>query len=114
MNADPKPRGGPAADTKFPGFALPPGACDCHVHIYGPAARFPFAPAQRARAFNAPRDALLNGGGRYRAVALVDDDISDARLEELHHFRTRCGDTDKVAGGKPGRALWVRLSRGVV
>jgi predicted TIM-barrel fold metal-dependent hydrolase len=22
---------------------LPPGACDCHVHVFGPAARYPFA-----------------------------------------------------------------------
>ncbi len=120
MSAQPNPRGGPAPDTKIPGFTLPPGACDCHVHIYGPAARFPFAPAQRDPAFEAPRDALetmhsrlgvvrcvivhggthgadlsvtldalANGGGRYRAVALVDDDITDARLEELHHAGVR-------------------------
>lgn len=120
MNAQPAPRGGPAADTRIPDFALPRGACDCHVHIYGPAARFPFAAAQRGRAFEAPRDALetmhgtlgvdrcvivhggthgtdlsvtldalAKGGGRYRAVALVDDDITDARLEELHQAGVR-------------------------
>ena len=22
---------------------VPPGACDCHVHVFGPAARYPFA-----------------------------------------------------------------------
>ncbi len=27
-----------------PGFALPAGACDCHTHIFGPAARYPYAP----------------------------------------------------------------------
>jgi predicted TIM-barrel fold metal-dependent hydrolase len=27
--------------------ALPPGACDCHVHVFGPSARYPFA-ADRA------------------------------------------------------------------
>ena len=120
MNAQPVPRSGPAPDTRIPGFTPPPGACDCHVHIYGPAAQFPFASAQRARAFDAPRvaleamhatlgvdrcvivhggthgtdlsvtlDALANGGGRYRAVALVDDDITEARLEELHHAGVR-------------------------
>lgn len=120
MSGQPKPRGGPAPDTKVPGFVLPPGSCDCHVHIYGPAARFPFAPAQRDRAFDAPRgalesmhhtlgvdrcvivhggthgtdlsvtlDALGSGGGRYRAVALVDPDITDAMLEELHHAGVR-------------------------
>ena len=29
-----------------PGFAVPRGACDCHTHVFGPAARFPFAPAR--------------------------------------------------------------------
>jgi 2-pyrone-4,6-dicarboxylate lactonase len=27
-------------------FAPPPGACDAHCHVFGPAARFPFAPAR--------------------------------------------------------------------
>lgn len=27
-----------------PGFAVPPGACDCHVHIFGPPARYPLIP----------------------------------------------------------------------
>lgn len=25
---------------------IPPGACDCHVHVFGPAARFPFSPSR--------------------------------------------------------------------
>jgi predicted TIM-barrel fold metal-dependent hydrolase len=32
----------------------PPGACDCHVHVIGPKARFPLAPAHRYT----PKDAL--------------------------------------------------------
>lgn len=27
-----------------PSFAVPKGACDCHVHIFGPDAAFPFSP----------------------------------------------------------------------
>ena len=27
-----------------PSFDVPSGACDCHVHIFGPDARFPFSP----------------------------------------------------------------------
>ncbi|MCC6473669.1 MAG: amidohydrolase family protein [Burkholderiales bacterium] len=27
-----------------PTYRLPPGACDAHCHIYGPASRFPYAP----------------------------------------------------------------------
>ena len=120
MNAQKKPRGGPDPDTRTPRFALPSGACDCHVHIYGPAARFPFAPAQRDRAFEAPRtaleamhaklgvdrcvivhggthgtdlsvtlEALAEGSGRYRAIALVDPDITDSQLEDLHRAGVR-------------------------
>lgn len=34
-------------EVTLPRIALPPGACDSHMHIVGPAARFPFA-AQRS------------------------------------------------------------------
>ena len=109
------PRGGPDPDTKPPVFALPPGACDCHVHVFGPAAKFPFPPANAKRGFDAPKESLhamhgtigadrcviVHGGSHgtdlsvtldalatsprpMRAVALVEDDISDARLVELH------------------------------
>lgn len=109
------PRSGPDPDTKTPAFVLPKGACDCHVHVFGPAEKFPFPPANEKRAFDAPKENLhamhrtigadrcviVHGGSHgtdlsvtldalatserpMRAVALVEDDISDARLEELH------------------------------
>lgn len=31
--------------TRAPAFTPPPGACDCHMHIYGPAETYPPAPA---------------------------------------------------------------------
>jgi 2-pyrone-4,6-dicarboxylate lactonase len=34
---------GPVPDTKMPNFVAPPGACDAHCHVFGPAAKFPFA-----------------------------------------------------------------------
>jgi len=37
------------------GFIVPPGACDCHTHVFGPAARFAFAP----RRLYTPGDALV-------------------------------------------------------
>ena len=33
----------PDPNPKKPKLALPPGACDCHIHLFGPAAKFPFA-----------------------------------------------------------------------
>ncbi|MCC2594747.1 amidohydrolase family protein [Pusillimonas sp. MFBS29] len=38
---------------------LPDGACDTHTHIFGPAARFPFAPERPYTPHDAPFDALL-------------------------------------------------------
>lgn len=35
------------ASPRLPSLTLPPGACDAHVHVFGPHARFPFA-ADRA------------------------------------------------------------------
>lgn len=34
----------PIADTRKPRFKLPPGACDTHLHIYGPFDRYPLVP----------------------------------------------------------------------
>jgi predicted TIM-barrel fold metal-dependent hydrolase len=38
-----------------PGFIVPPGACDCHTHVFGPAARFGFNPQR----LYTPGDALV-------------------------------------------------------
>lgn len=37
---------GPDRATRRPAFAMPAGACDCHVHVFGPQAVFPFSPAR--------------------------------------------------------------------
>src|SRR5260221_14188082 len=34
----------PDPNTRQPKFRPPPLACDAHCHIFGPAARFPYAP----------------------------------------------------------------------
>jgi predicted TIM-barrel fold metal-dependent hydrolase len=38
-----KPCQGPDPNTRRPSFVAPPLACDAHCHVFGPAARFPFA-----------------------------------------------------------------------
>jgi predicted TIM-barrel fold metal-dependent hydrolase len=37
---------GPDRNTKRPAFRLPRGTCDCHVHIFGPQAVYPFSDAR--------------------------------------------------------------------
>ncbi len=52
-----------AADAFFarrrkPRFALPSGACDAHCHVFGPAAKFPYAPGRRYTPADAPKEML--------------------------------------------------------
>ncbi|HYM73485.1 MAG TPA: ROK family protein [Stellaceae bacterium] len=62
-----KPAAGlPAGRTVVPsqprtavGFRVPPGACDCHVHVFGTAAEFPFAAARGYTPPPADADNLL-------------------------------------------------------
>ena len=30
------------AEQTAPDFAMPPGACDCHIHLFGPTSRYPY------------------------------------------------------------------------
>ena len=42
-----------------PHFALPPGAVDAHCHVFGPGARFPFAPERKYTPCDAAKETLL-------------------------------------------------------
>ena len=42
-----------------PRFKLPPGSCDAHCHVFGPAAKFPYAPNRRYTPEDAPKEALF-------------------------------------------------------
>lgn len=93
-----------------PKLALPRNACDAHVHVFGPGARFPYrgsytpsdAPKETlfarhkflgiercvivhsaAHGFDlaATADALAAKGGAYLGVALMPVDVSDAELK---------------------------------
>jgi 2-pyrone-4,6-dicarboxylate lactonase len=42
-----------------PSLSLPAEACDAHCHIFGPAARFPFAPGRTYTPVDAPKETLF-------------------------------------------------------
>jgi 2-pyrone-4,6-dicarboxylate lactonase len=48
----------PDASPVKPTYRAPPGACDAHCHIFGPAARFPYAPTRRYTPPDAPKEVL--------------------------------------------------------
>lgn len=41
-----------------PKYLLPPGACDAHCHVFGPGARFPYAPNRSYTPPDAPKETL--------------------------------------------------------
>jgi 2-pyrone-4,6-dicarboxylate lactonase len=46
-------------DPTKPRFVPPPGAVDAHCHVFGPAAKFPFAPARKYTPVDASREQLF-------------------------------------------------------
>jgi 2-pyrone-4,6-dicarboxylate lactonase len=46
------------AERRKPRFKLPPGATDAHCHVFGPAAKFPYAPGRRYTPADAPKEML--------------------------------------------------------
>jgi 2-pyrone-4,6-dicarboxylate lactonase len=49
----------PDVNPVTPTYVAPAGACDSHCHIFGPAARFPYAPARRYTPPDAPKERLM-------------------------------------------------------
>jgi 2-pyrone-4,6-dicarboxylate lactonase len=47
------------ADPSRPRFKLPPGSVDAHCHVFGPAAKFPFAPERKYTPCDASKDELF-------------------------------------------------------
>ncbi len=47
------------ANPKKPDFALPEGAVDAHCHVFGPEAKFPFAPERKYTPCDAGKDKLF-------------------------------------------------------
>jgi predicted TIM-barrel fold metal-dependent hydrolase len=48
----------PDPDPVQPSIVLPPGACDAHCHVFGPAAKFPYAPDRSYTPPDAPVEKL--------------------------------------------------------
>jgi hypothetical protein len=47
------------ATPSKPKLKLPPGACDAHVHVFGPRARLPFAEGRSYTPSDAPKETLF-------------------------------------------------------
>jgi len=54
----PKATAAPNPNTKKPKFAPPPLTCDAHCHVFGPAAKFPYAPGAAYWPPDSPFEAL--------------------------------------------------------
>ena len=53
-----KPIAGPDPKPVKPKYVPPSGACDAHCHIFGPAAKFPYAPERRYTPPDSPKEKL--------------------------------------------------------
>jgi predicted TIM-barrel fold metal-dependent hydrolase len=58
---------GPDPNTRTPRYRAPPGACDTHCHIFGPAERFPYAPD---RAYTPPDNGYENLVALHRILGI--------------------------------------------
>ena len=105
----------PHPSPSKPVFKPPPGACDAHVHVFGPSDLFPYHPDTTYKPVDAPKenlralhgllgfdrsvivqatchgtdnsatlDAIATSNGRWRGVAIVDEDFSERDFEALH------------------------------
>ena len=70
-------------------FALPRGACDCHCHVFGPAARFPYAEPRSYTPDDAPLEtyiALLDRlGFAYEGILPHGATVSGHPVDVLTH-----------------------------
>lgn len=110
---------GPDPTPRKPGFIVPPGACDCHAHVFGPPSRYPYRPNRRytpaAVGLDEYRrvlttlgvrhavvvqpdiyqdnqvtiDALVHAKGAWRGIARWQGGMNDAEIARLHEYGFR-------------------------
>lgn len=93
LTYDPQPRA--------PRLRLPAGACDSHVHVFGPAARFPYAASRNFTPIDAPKEQLF---ALHRTLGISRCVIVQSTVHGLDNRVVE----DAVAAGK-GRYLGVAL-----
>lgn len=79
---------------------LPAGACDCHVHVFGPAARYPYAPERAYTPADAPLEsyrAVMNDLGLGRAVLVQPSVYGNDNRTMLDAMREGGGDLRGIA-----------------
>ena len=84
-----------------PRLTLPAGACDSHVHVFGPAAQFPFAAGRNFTPVDAPKEMLF---ALHRQLGIERCVIVQSAV---HGFDNRVVEDAIAAGG--GRYLGVAL-----
>lgn len=83
-----------------PAVALPAGACDCHVHVFGPVEKFPFAPNRVFTPGPAPLEeliALQRALGLERVVIVQASSYGTDNRCALHALRRLGGRARGVA-----------------
>ncbi|MGH6954411.1 MAG: amidohydrolase family protein [Alphaproteobacteria bacterium] len=90
---------------------IPPGACDCHFHVFGPTVRFPYAEERSFTPPEAPVEAyraLMGRLGLERAV-IVQPSVyaTDNRctLDAIARLEPVCRGVAVVSGGESEREL---------
>lgn len=109
----------PDRQPRRPAFALPRGTCDCHVHVFGPQAQFPFS---AARSYT-PEDCTAEDLDRLHATLGIDRAVivqggahgTDNRvtLAALDRAPERRRGVAVIPAGLPRRTLEDMHSRGM-
>ena len=105
------------AGTTPVNFHVPARACDCHVHVFGDARRFPFSPDRPYTPPPAPVDELRNVLGRLHMdrVVIVSPAVygtnNDCTLDAIRQLGPRARGIALVARSTTGSEL-DRLQRG--